>query len=97
MPVCIVLSELAVKRHKLRIGQRLEKLGSFFIGTFNTTPGGELIQYLNSGDQRRWWPVLVDLIDIPGLERDRDQLFAEAMFEYEFGNPPTSFGCSVRD
>jgi predicted P-loop ATPase len=56
-----------------------------FIGTFNTAPGGELIQYLNAGDQRRWWPVLVGNIDIPGLERDRDQLFAEAMFEYELG------------
>jgi predicted P-loop ATPase len=56
-----------------------------FIGTFNTAPGGELIQYLNSGDQRRWWPVLVGMIDIPGLERDRDQLFGEAMFEYQFG------------
>ena len=56
-----------------------------FIGTFNTTPGGELIEYLNVGDQRRWWPVLVGVIDIPGLERDRDQLFAEAMFEYELG------------
>jgi predicted P-loop ATPase len=54
-----------------------------FIGTFNTTPGGELIEYLNAGDQRRWWPVLVGDIDIPALERDRDQLFAEAMVEYQ--------------
>ncbi len=56
-----------------------------FIGTFNTTAGGELIQYLNSGDQRRWWPVLVGKIDIPGLEADRDQLFAEAMLDYMVG------------
>jgi Virulence-associated protein E len=56
-----------------------------FIGTFNTTPGGELVEYLNPGDQRRWWPVLVGEIDIPALERDRDQLFAEAMAEYAVG------------
>jgi predicted P-loop ATPase len=59
-----------------------------FIGTFNTTPGGELIEYLNAGDQRRWWPVLVGDIDIEGLERDRDQLFAEAMFEYQLLGTP---------
>ena len=34
-----------------------------FIGTFNTTPGGDLVEYLNPGDQRRWWPVLVGDID----------------------------------
>jgi hypothetical protein len=57
-----------------------------FIGTFNTTAGRELIEYLNPGDQRRWWSVLIGLIDIPALEADRDQLFAEAMFEYQFGD-----------
>lgn len=56
-----------------------------FIGTFNTTPGGELIEYLNAGDQRRWWPVLAGKIDIPALMLDRDQLFAEAMVEYGLG------------
>jgi hypothetical protein len=30
-------------------------------------------------------PALVGVIDIPGLERDRDQLFAEAMDDYFFG------------
>ena len=59
-----------------------------FIGTFNTAPSGELIEYLNAGDQRRWWPVLVGDIDIEGLERDRDQLFAEAMYEYQVLGTP---------
>jgi hypothetical protein len=59
-----------------------------FIGTFNTTPDGELIEYLNPGDQRRWWPVLVGEIDIEGLERDRDLLFAEAMYEYQVLGTP---------
>jgi putative DNA primase/helicase len=56
-----------------------------FIGTFNTTTRGELIEYLNAGDQRRWWPVLAGKINIPALMRDRDQLFAEAMVEYALG------------
>ena len=62
-----------------------------FVGTFNTTAGGELIEYLNVGDQRRWWPWLVGVIDIPGLERDRDQLFAEAMYDYVIGGE----GCDL--
>jgi len=52
-----------------------------FIGTFNTTADSEVIEYLTTGDNRRWWPVLVGFIDIAALERDRDQLFAEAVFE----------------
>jgi hypothetical protein len=62
--------------------QEIRPRSCIFVGTFNTTPGGELIEYLNVGDQRRWWPNLVGVIDIPALERDRDQLFAEAMEEY---------------
>jgi predicted P-loop ATPase len=53
-----------------------------FIGTFNTTADLQLIEYLNPGDQRRWWPVLVGQININGLMEVRDQLFAEAMVEY---------------
>lgn len=50
-----------------------------FIGTFNTDADtGELVEYLNPGDRRRWWPVRVGKIDIPALVRDRDQLLAEA-------------------
>ena len=57
-----------------------------FIGSFNTTAGGELIEYLNVGDNRRWWPVRVGDIDIPALERDRDQLLAEADHDAMFGD-----------
>jgi hypothetical protein len=56
-----------------------------FAGSFNTTPGGELIEYLNPGDQRRWWPWRVGVIDIDGLKRDRDQLLAEAYFAMKDG------------
>lgn len=56
---------------------------SIFIATVNTDPNtGETVPYLNPGDRRRWWPVVVAVlhpIDIDGLLRDRDQLFAEAM------------------
>jgi predicted P-loop ATPase len=55
-----------------------------FIGTFNTDADtGAVIEYLNVGDRRRWWPVSVGKIDTDGLIAARDQLFAEAMAEYE--------------
>ncbi len=60
-----------------------------FIGTFNTDANtGGLVEYLNPGDRRRWWGVLVGKehpVDIPALQRDRWQLFAEAkvMAQYE--------------
>lgn len=57
--------------------------GCIYIGTFNTDENGGIVEYLNVGDQRRWWGILVGKIDIPGLEAVRDQLFAEAMDEYE--------------
>lgn len=54
-----------------------------FMATINTDPTtGEIVEYLNYGDRRRWWPMTVGVvhpIDIPALIRDRDQLFAEAM------------------
>ena len=52
---------------------------AIFIGTFNTDADtGELVEYLNPGDRRRWWPVRVGAIDIGALQRDRWQLLAEA-------------------
>ncbi|QPF91482.1 virulence-associated E family protein [Bradyrhizobium commune] len=59
-----------------------------FIGTFNTdATTGALVEYLNPGDQRRWWPVRVGAVDIAALQRDRDQLMAEAVVAYDLDMP----------
>jgi hypothetical protein len=54
-----------------------------FYSTINPDEDGEIPEYLNPGDRRRWWPLAVCVtrasIDFAGLIRDRDQLFAEAM------------------
>lgn len=56
-----------------------------FIGTFN--PDG--IGYLtDSTGNRRFWPVLCrTVIDVEGIRRDRDQLFAEAVVAYKNNEP----------
>lgn len=53
-----------------------------FIATIN--PGAEYLQDETGG--RRWWPVRVGVthtIDVDGLARDRDRIFAEARELYE--------------
>jgi hypothetical protein len=60
-----------------------------FYATINPDDDGEVPEYLNEGDRRRWWPLAVcvtrDTIDFAGLIRDRDQLFAEAMIDAKDG------------
>lgn len=51
-----------------------------FVGTTNEN------EFLSdpSGD-RRWWPVRAGAIDLDGLRRDRDQLWAEAVYRWRSG------------
>lgn len=54
------------------------------VGTMNPDGAG----YLNDPTgARRFWPVLCGYISLKELERDRDQLWAEALSEFQDGNP----------
>lgn len=51
-----------------------------FVGTTNRR---QVFEDATGG--RRFWPVLVGRVDVAGIARDRDQLFAEARTRYEAG------------
>jgi predicted P-loop ATPase len=53
-----------------------------FAGTVNLTE-----YFRDESGARRFWPVTCGAIDIAGLERERDQLWAEARVRYERREP----------
>jgi predicted P-loop ATPase len=55
-----------------------------FAGTINPPVGGYL---KDATGARRFWPVACGRIDLEGLKRDRDQLWAEAVHRYNASQP----------
>ena len=57
-----------------------------FIGTINPIPGEGYLK--DPTGARRCWPLKCGAkIDLDGLKRDRDQLWAEAVHLYKAGHP----------
>lgn len=58
---------------------------SIFIGTYNKEPG---VGYLKDPTgNRRFLPIATRKINLDKLQEDRDQLFAEALYRYNQGEP----------
>lgn len=73
------------ERFRLPYGRRVMTFPRqcVFIGTT------EKSDWIKSDSGRRWWPVMcgktTERIDIDGIARDRDQMFAEALVAYRSG------------
>lgn len=73
-----------VDRYRPPYGARMieQPRSCVFAGTTNAT------EYLkDETGARRFWPLRCGVIDIAGIERDREQLWAEAVERYKAGEP----------
>jgi putative DNA primase/helicase len=72
-------------RCRLSYGRRSQDFPrqSIFIGTMN--PSGDNTYLKDDTGNRRFWPITAGEIDVEGLKKARNQLFAEAVYEWKKG------------
>ena len=84
-PVQSNMSPASIDRFRPPYGKHV---GTFprqcvFVGTINPPVGG---YFTDATGNRRFWPIFCpDMIDLDGIKRDRDQLWAEAVHAYKAG------------
>jgi putative DNA primase/helicase len=66
-------------RVPVQLGRRV-----VFAGSVNPEEGGYLKDQTGN---RRFWPVMCRAVDLAGILNDRNQLWAEAVMEFEHGTP----------
>jgi predicted P-loop ATPase len=77
-----------VDRVRLSYGYRSQDYPrqSILIGSMN--PSGDNTYFRDDTGNARYWPIeCSERIDVDGISRDRDKLFAEAMYYFNHGQP----------